>query len=151
MALTKQIPPSGIDLAAFAGEHLLYEAQMLVWARDTQPRTTMGTFDWNAVIEVYVLHFRNLVEFFYPRDRPHASDVIAAYYAPSWTGTVPKIMLDARNQADKQLAHLSSDRMEKRGWDLGKLSCLLRMVIKSFFDLKPSMIPEETAAALRNI
>src|ERR1017187_6581047 len=87
---SSRIPPQ-IDLAVFAQEHLAYEAWMFVQARETLKHTAPLSFEMNAMVELCVLHFRDLLDFFYPTQNVKDDDVIAADYIVDWESSCPAI------------------------------------------------------------
>ena len=144
-----------IDLAAFADEHLRYEAWMYVEARDGLRPTSQ--FEVNVRIEVCLFHLRNLIDFFY-LSNPRPDDVVAADYLANWENDRPpfSVALDAaRERANKELAHLTTKRKAgtppDKAWDFPSLSADMRVVVNKFLSLSPSNIPANTATALKRI
>lgn len=163
--------PPVTDLAGFAGEHLEYEAQMFVAARDKlfqnarlqsqqphfHPPQPDEIFNRNLLIESCVLHFRNLVDFFYPPSSPQPDDVTAADYVPGWgSPAAPSILRDARNRANKELAHLTLKRKAgappDKAWDFADLSIAMTSIIRDFLmRVDASNLPQRTIAVLQRI
>jgi hypothetical protein len=154
------------DPAGFAGEHLEYEAQMFLAARDKlfrsappqlHPRNPDEAFNHNLLIESCVLHFRNLVDFFYPPSSSQPDDVTAADYVPGWNSPpAPPILRDARNRANKELAHLTLKRKTgappDKAWDLADLSNAMTPIISEFFKrVDASMLPPRMKAVFDRI
>lgn len=133
------VNPPVSDLPGFAEEHLAYEAWMFVTARDrlfVQSQVTDG-FERNLLIESCVLHFRNLVDFFFPPLSPQPDDVTAADYVPGWGNPiVPDILKDARGRANKELAHLTLKRKTgappDKSWNFAAIGSALGPVIEDF-------------------
>lgn len=109
-------------LAAYCDEHLYYEVSMAMFTAELlsvpfrAPRKGLATVFRCAVIESFATHVRNLVDFFYPRRTVQKSDVIAADYYPAGVlpsdfPGIPLSLERARNRADKELAHLTVERM----------------------------------------
>ena len=123
------------ELAAYADGHLLYEAQMFVLARQALPAAT-NDFTKNVLLEVCVLHLRNLLDFFYPRGNAHDDDVVAAHYGGCSLPPITLTLERARKRAHKELAHLTLDRQfgapPSKAWDFDGLSADLRLVIDAF-------------------
>jgi hypothetical protein len=147
------------DPAGFAGEHLEYEAQMFLAARNKLflsappqplPRGPDEAFNRNLLIESCVLHLRNLIDFFYPPSSPQPDDVTAADYVPGWNSPpAPPILRDARNRANKELAHLTLKRKmgapPDKAWDFADLSNAITPIIGEFFKrVDASKVPLRT-------
>lgn len=100
------------DLESFAREHLSYELWMLGetagWLVTAPPGAPLPT--WNAYIESFGIHARALGDFLANRGN-HRDDVLAKHYAPHWTAEDPASGL--AKIVDKQVAHLTSVRLEK--------------------------------------
>jgi hypothetical protein len=104
------------DLVA-TSEHLFYEIQMF---RATAVALSSGLFPPGhvnfALLESFLVHGRNLLHFLFP-ERPQASDVLAEDYYDdplAWVrarGELPKSLATVRMRANKQLAHLTYDRL----------------------------------------
>jgi hypothetical protein len=155
--MVPRIPP-GLDLAAFAKEHLSYETTMFAESRDRLFQGVPKGFDSNVLVEACVFHLRNLIEFFYPYPtnvRP--DDVTAIHYSPNWASQGPRItsaLEAARKRAHKEMAHLTTDRKAPlspdKTWDFGRFSKEMKPVIDAFILMaNPATLPPETHAALR--
>ena len=151
-------PASSIELTSFAGEHLFYEAQMFLAAREALRLARSQSFEMNTRIEVCVVHFRNLVDFFYLA-KPKVDDVVAAHYVPDWERQRPALstpLEKARSRANKEMAHLTTRRIAgsvpEKAWDFNALSTEMRPVIKSFLNLVAlGKVPQNTIAELSKI
>lgn len=149
----KRAAPS-IDLFAFAGEHLFYEAQMFVVCRALKPR---DEFEAHLKVEGFALHLKNLIEFFYPSN-PHADDVIAADYVANWDARRPAItplLESSRVRAGKELHHLTAQRVagrhsQHKAWDFDGIGKELKGVVSAFIGLQPK-IPQGTISELSEI
>ena len=152
------------DLAGFAGEHLEYEVQMFLTARNklfkSAPQRSPDpdeAFNRNLLIESCVLHFRNLVDFFYPPSPTQPDDVTAADYVPGWgSPSVPTILKDARTRANKELAHLTLKRKAgappDKAWDFADLSNAMTSIIEDFITrVDVSNLPPPTKTVLQRI
>jgi hypothetical protein len=104
-------PSPAPNLSGYAGEHLFYEAMMFVHARDMTPRDHL---EMNVKVEVFGFHLRNLIEFFID-DKARTTDVSASNYIDQdeWKANRPDSpsLLAARRRLDKELAHLTSERI----------------------------------------
>ena len=119
-------------------EHLKQEIDMF---RETCKTYLLPCSDWcvsNLLVESLAIHARILVDFFYndfflsekkKSDRRDINDIIAQDFIirEDWIKIRPpitQILYDAREKANKQLAHLSAwrvklDKDEKKSWDRG--------------------------------
>jgi hypothetical protein len=149
-------PP--VDLAAFAKEHLSYEAKMFAMSRDRHFYGVAQGLDLNVFLESCILHLRNLIDFFYPT-KVHPDDVIAMDYAPNWDTQCPPIssvLKVARKRARKELARLTTARKTPsspdKDWDFGSVSKEMKPVIDAFIRLAhPGTLPSETVTALNAV
>ena len=159
------------DLAGFAGEHLEYEAWMFLTARDKlfqcarlrhqqlqpHPHQPDEDFNRNLLVESCVLHFRNLIDFFYPPSSSLPDDVTAADYVPGWgSPPVPTILKDARTRANKELAHLTLKRKmgapPDKHWDFADLGNAMTPIIGDFITrVDASKLSPRTKAVLQGI
>jgi hypothetical protein len=113
------------ELQAASG-HLLYEVQMfrataLELASDPSPRGHLH----DALLESFIVHGRNLLHFLYP-ELPKPSDVLADDFFtdsiiwPLKRGDLPPALASVRGRANKEVAHLTYDRLavqpEQKGW-----------------------------------
>ena len=145
--------PPLTDLPGFAREHLSYEAWMFVTARDKlfQPADLRQQqqhlppqfpqpeeqFNRNLLVEAAVLHFRNLVDFFYPSPNPQPDDVTAADYVTGrGSPTIPIDLKNARDRANKELAHITLKRKAgappDKSRDFGAMSIAMKPAIEKF-------------------
>lgn len=80
----------------------------------------------NACVESFAIHCRILVAFFFGhRERPHTTDIIAADFDSAWKTACPDIsddLVTARNNANKQVAHITEDREDLNQPGSGKTS-----------------------------
>ena len=154
--------PAGVDLFEFAGNHLFYEAQMFVYAFAIQLSNPFYVFDAdglrqfeaNVRVEVIGLHMRNLIEFFYP-GIARRDDVLAVHYVAHWDTKRPTItpLLDkARGRANKELHHLTSQRIsgtpDHKTWDFMPIREDLKNVVTIFISCQPNMPPKTIAQLL---
>jgi hypothetical protein len=129
-----------IDLAAYADEHLVYEAQMFVATREALSKGIPDQFLKNAIIESAGLHFRNLFDFFYPRQIKD-DDVIAADYVPNWQSVCPQptaSLQGAHTRTHKEFAHLTTKRFSgtptAKAWDFETISNDLKPIVRAFVE-----------------
>jgi hypothetical protein len=120
----KTTPLSNAQLTDYSAEHLLYELQLFVWAgRELGRREVQGPLR-SALIESFVIHLRNLVDFFFTA-RGHDDDVVAADFYPDWNKAISARLKDARERANRELSHLTLGRKSglhpDKSWDVGGL------------------------------
>jgi len=110
-----------------------------------------GNPQYNALVESFVQHMRNLIEFFCPSDKVHPDTIIASdfFSNPSqWEKKWPDSLRKANSRANKLLAHLTYDRIkDDKGWEYGTireirehLNCLFE---KWFKNVPPDRIGEK--------
>jgi hypothetical protein len=127
--------------------HLDYEIWMF---RETcrqiniRPKTL---FENNLLFESLPAHIRVLINFFYNNDRKYPNDLLAQDFLPvavNWKNERPQItalLKEAKNKADKQVAHLSLWRVKierdgKKDWDWNNIEKDMEKVIKKFEELR---------------
>lgn len=95
----------------------------------------------NAILESFAIHLRNLLDFFYPGDRPKPDDIIAAYYYDA--GRLPSNFpqkSDALNKAEmrahKQVSHLTTKRVSgddpEKAWYVAPLMSEVAKLLLAF-------------------
>ncbi|MFA6475791.1 MAG: hypothetical protein WCV68_00070 [Candidatus Paceibacterota bacterium] len=128
-------------------EHLNYEIEMF---RETckQLNFPQQRFEMNLLLESLSAHTRTLIEFFYDdKDEKYPNDLVAQDLLPNtinWKTERPQItelLKEARNKADKQVAHLSLwrikiERDNKKAWNWNDVSKDMEKVVKKFEDLR---------------
>lgn len=126
---------SDSDLVAYSGEHLLYELQMFVLAGRELARPYLAGPLRSAVIESFVIHLRNLIDFFFTAPT-HDDDVAAIHFCPQWNEAIPNILKLARDRANKELSHLTLQRKTglhpDKPWDVAALFQSVHQVAKKF-------------------
>jgi len=132
------------ELRAFSEFHLSYEIDMCFGTAELlRPFAAPKHVLYNALVESYALHLRNLIEFLY--DAPtRPDDVNAVHYVRAdveWrdvSGTTPSLLEDAKQRAHKQIAHITekrfADRAPEKEWrfvvELGSLLAGLRLFLQ---------------------
>lgn len=119
-----QRPLSDQFLSKYLDEHVCYEVEHFLWAASILSRPTLikapSTTDAirlkNVLVEAFGLHFRNVIDFLYPRGGVRPDDIVAAdFLAPgNWDAIRPALtiaLLEARNRADKEMMHLTTARI----------------------------------------
>ncbi len=115
-------------LLKYADEHVGYEidlfcATSLLIGRLSTGNKSLDTFIEFALLESFLLHMRNLIDFLYPRNKRNDDVTINDYLdSETLTRTLPKITTNIeayRFRADKELAHLTTKRrfsMKGKEW-----------------------------------
>ena len=142
-------PFSDSYLLAFSAEHVAYEIDMFFGMAEVLTRPSVigavspaeATRLNNALIEVFAIHLRNLIDFLY-LERPQQTDVVAAdfFATGAWEAAKPPITISldaARVRANKEVAHLTSKRIAgappEKAWDpralVAEIRPLLQLVV----------------------
>jgi len=134
------------ELLDYSAEHVAYEVQMLRGTKALLAAIATGALDVslvmkNALIESWMVHLRDLVEFLYPAV-PKQGDVIATDFFDSraeWERIRPsqsESLKKARKRANKELAHLTTGRKgpgdREKGWAFHDLTSELVDVLRTF-------------------
>ncbi len=141
-------PFSDSYLLDYSDEHVFYEIDMFFWLaklcgssslRLASPSAADTMRLNNVLIEGFVVHLRNVIDFLY-LEKPKPTDVVAADFFPTgvWNSLRPvsSSLEAARTRANKEIAHLTTDRMAgsppAKRWDFqglaNELEPLLRLV-----------------------
>ena len=115
---------SDTELAEAAG-HVAYEWWMLWWGygmRDLSRQRSGWEYlpEWNAGIEGFLLHYRNLLDFLSPPKTADRDYILATDYVADFEATDAPIKY--RRLLNKQLSHLSYERIDQQGWELGTMT-----------------------------
>ena len=160
-------PFSDSYLLAYSADHVWYEVRMFfgivdVVSRRAQmtcvaSRAVMETLN-NSLIEAFAVHLRNVVDFLY-NDQPKPTDVVAAdFCAPSsWHAvrpTISQVLEDARNRTNKQIAHLTTERLTGdspgKRWPFVALADEVRPLLKLFVPrANPRALSPRVASVIR--
>jgi len=141
-SISPERPFSDAYLMSYSEEHVFYEFDMFLWLAQVCGRgTTLAAPSQadtarlsNVLIEAFVVHLRNVIDFLY-LEKPKKTDVIAAdFFAPgAWERLHPLIsaaLESARVRANKEIAHLTTDRFTSsppaKAWDFTALAAELR-------------------------
>lgn len=116
------------ELREYACEHVLYEITHFIRAVQAIEAPRAGLFPMNFAIEVFALHFRNLLDFFAPRNA-RKTDACARHFHKEWEEPELNLYLrEARWMADKHIAHLTTDRttdIDLKTWAVEPIVALL--------------------------
>src|SRR5260370_26341953 len=130
----KRVNLSDPDLDTSCGEPLLYELQLLDWTSAAVPSAKKDVLRY-VLIESFVIHLRNLIDFFYT-PRREDDDVIAADFCPGWHKSIPNTLKEAKERANKELSHLTLGRKSglhpEKPWDVSGLFQEVHGVAKRF-------------------
>lgn len=151
--MTHARPYTDEFLAAYFDDHLLYEIQMFVGSNrfltDDAYRIRCDANDEqfvvNMLVEVFAIHFRNLIGFFYgDLGTVRPDDVLAVDYCEHrvWETRRPlksESLKVAEKRANKQVAHLTSrrhlaDHPEKR-WYVPALNEEIKAIFREFLSV----------------
>jgi hypothetical protein len=123
------------ELREYAREHVLYEITHFLRAAQAIEAARTGLFPMNYAIEVFALHLRNLLDFFAPRN-PRKTDACARHFYKDWKAPELDVYLrEARWMADKQIAHLTTDRtsdVDMKTWAVEPIVYSMVPIIESF-------------------
>jgi hypothetical protein len=129
----------------FSGQHLFHELKMFWWLHKkihaegkTPPE---DDYMRDALVEAFVLHLRNLIDFFYPRPSAKPTDVIATNFMDNpgdWDipTSISAALQSARDRADKELNHLTQQRKDEgdptKTWDVHAVFTEIKGVAEKF-------------------
>lgn len=124
-------------LLTYSEEHIFYEFEMFLWLATvcaggknlTAPTEADFKFLNNVLVEAFVLHLRNVVDFLY-LDNHQATDIVAAdFIEEDWKAVRPVMtatLQTAKTRANKEIAHLTTSRIAgtppEKGWDFKGLA-----------------------------
>jgi hypothetical protein len=133
----KNVNISDAELTAYSGDHLLYEIQMFLFTAKELSRQAGPSPMTSVLIESFVIHLRNLIEFFYtPTGSERDDDVIAADFCPGWNESTSATLKEAKMRANKELSHLTLGRKKAcdptKPWDIRGLFNEVRSVALRF-------------------
>jgi len=128
---------------ADAAAHLQYEFWMLVQVAQAIA-SGIAERGWlaNALLESFVIHFRSLVDFFYPSVSAKVDDVLASDYFGSpddWARIRPLLsetLTAGKARAHKEIAHLTYARLvvtpETKPWAVIELAKEIEILMTLF-------------------
>lgn len=135
-----------------ASKHLYYELWMFesmeTAITDCKPENPAQSY---AFLESFLLHARNLMDFYYPRKssrKDHDDDVIVTHYVDEKDWDVNKEFLsDMRIRINKMLAHLTYHRVkvspDKKRWPIIEIKQMIESTTKKFIDdVSPDVLDE---------
>lgn len=137
-----------------ASHHLHYEFSMLISITQAfASGIASGGWLVNALLESFVIHFRTLLDFFYPPDNSKPDDVLASDYfdnSEDWAKIRPHLS-DTLNRykirAHKEIAHLTYARLdvtpEIKGWAFLEIAREMEQLMDLFLKHIPKNRLEE--------
>ncbi len=158
-------PYTDAHLLDYSSEHLRYEVDMFLWlAQVCGGGAKIGAGSYgdttrlsNALIESFVVHLRNLVDFLYI-DTPQKTDIVAADFcaAGMWRGVRPPLSASlekARTRANKEIAHLTTDRLTgsppAKAWEFVALAKEIKAILLIFAtNALPSRLSERARSVI---
>ena len=126
-----------------ASNHLQYEFWMLMSVAKAFA-SGIAAQGWlvNALLESFVIHFRALLDFFYPPEKVKKDDVLAEDYfddSDDWEKIRPQLseaLSRAKKRAHKEVAHLTYTRLdvtpETKGWAFIEIAKEMNKVMEVF-------------------
>lgn len=108
-----------------AAGHVAYEWWMLWWAYRVRSLSGQRSGwelepEWNAGIEVFLLHYRNLLDFLSPPKTADDDYILATDYVKDFAASKPPVKY--RLPLNKHLSHLSYRRLVQHGWHLDTMT-----------------------------
>lgn len=129
-----------------ASFHLDHELNMLFVSKVELSKTKKNSPDAirnaylvNAMLETFLIHARNLIDFFY-NDSPRKDDVVAKDFVSDWETLRPTftvLLVETRDNANKHLTHLTYARIdltEPWKWHFEEIESNLVEVLNKFFE-----------------
>lgn len=156
------------DLLAYSGEHVAYEIWMFFslarllgegQIEITAPTDADARLLYNALIEAFVLHLRNLIDFIYEGKRWETDIVASDFFPPGeWTrlrGDITPVLIKAAERANKEIAHLTTARIAstppEKSWDFQSLAIEIRPLLRRMVDnALPERLSPNVAMAIGN-
>jgi hypothetical protein len=122
-------------------EHVRHEVDEFRKAIQRLPTLEEDHPDRKSTIEVALLHFRNLRDFFFAPGK--TDDVFARDYIASWNPEEDAIFQATRRDLNKRLAHLTTWRLkEELPWKLDRMNSAIEELVSNFLNSLP---PEEVS------
>ena len=152
MQASKRLPRPYPDtfLMDYSKEHLFYEVDMFFEMNRIRSGLSMSKLALigrpeminNALLESFVIHFRNIIEFLYEDGRKgkvHASDFCDAgvwkVKRPRYSNTLK----EANIRANEEMAHPAINRIAgsppEKNWDFGGLALEIKTILLLFTEL----------------
>jgi len=136
-----------------ATKHIIYEIQMLAFTYQKLNERNIDPLVRNVMIESFLIHAYNLFRFFYQGESEYkngqeiprrSTDMIAEDYIEKreyfrQNRTPKRLLKSLEKKRNKQLAHLTYDRVKMRGWNTQIFERLWKTVDVFFVALPEEM------------
>ena len=160
------------ELREYSDRHLAYEVDMLRWSGSIlyayvpppvgipPAENPLKKPTSNAFLESFAIHARNLIDFLYLRnhyrnDRPTdvlLEDYLGGELPPQSLPAITPLLQNAKKMADKQVAHLASNRLlygvMDRAWAFTLIYADITTALRAVLPLLPD---QRVAPSLRDI
>jgi hypothetical protein len=147
------------QLAEWADEHLVYEAQQLRFA--AQQLDALGeeeSPERNMAIETFALHTRCLLEFLWRKpDESHPDSLRALHFCADWrTEGMPHALAGVPNRINEEIVHLSYGRQlvvkETKGWNVDAIFKAIAARLREFAEAAlPERLSDSTRRELKHL
>jgi hypothetical protein len=126
------------ELRAYSGEHLLHELSMFWELSHILREHKKGTTEYDALIESFAIHLRNLLEFFF---LPEKSDYIRAKHFVQNPADWPTMKLTGEfkklhDRASNEVNHLTVRRIDgnppEKEWGTDEIVNLIEPIAEKF-------------------
>ena len=152
---------SDSELLKYANEHLQYEIDLLTWSagilaslashidKGQLPRAIR-----NSILESFALHARNLIDFLYTPAK-YPTDVALENFVDAgpiacFLPAISSLLEEARTKANKQAAHLTTDRIEyERAGKEWRYLEIANQILKAFASIAPHIPSGKISHSLR--
>jgi len=128
-----------------ASGHIYYEVEMLFMTMRLL-LTSRDQIFINALLESFLIHSRNLLDFLYPKLEPKSDDILVYDYIQykklyNINKTKKKELNFITRRANKQLVHLTYSRNKfgekRKQWRFVDISNKMRKTLIAFYDALP--------------
>ena len=109
-------PLSEQALLSYSEQHVFYEFEMFFLTSDALLRKHLfSPAVYNALVESFAIHLRNLTDFFFEPANAGRDDIFAWHYLaaaaqPNCLGQLSLTLKHARERANKEVGHLTTKR-----------------------------------------
>ena len=120
--------------------HVVYEMKMFSVTAGALMDGSIPTQSWryNAMLESWVQHLRNLLEFFYGRGGDQEIVRVADFFGRRPVPEVePEVLRGLYDRANVEISHLSYGRNISRDWDVHGVSAAIDTNIRLFVETVP--------------
>ena len=120
--------------------HVVYEMKMFSFTAGALMDGSVPPENWryNAMLESWVLHLRNLLEFFYHRGKDPKIVRVDDFFGRTPNPELePEILKGLLGRANVEISHLSYGRSVSRDWDVKGVSDVMETNIRLFIETVP--------------